>query len=52
MATPSGNISKFFVKLVSPVILKNRIVSTFLNVMFGYLEHYNTKIDNITNSDI
>lgn len=52
MATPTGNISSFFVRLVSPVILKNKIVATFINIMFDLFETQNKKIDNTVNNDI
>ena len=52
MATPNGNISAFFAKLVSPVIFQNKIVATFFSVMFDLFEKQNNTIDNVTNSDI
>ena len=52
MATPKGNISAFFAKLVSPVIFKNKIVATFFSIMFDLLEKQNSTIDNVTNGDI
>ncbi len=50
--TPKGNISNFFVRLVSPVILSNRIVATFMKTMFDLFEEYIVKQDNVINDDI
>lgn len=50
--TQSGNISAFFARLVSPVILENKIVATFFSVMFNLFEKHNKQIDIIINDDI
>lgn len=52
MTTPQNNVKAFFLRLVSPVIFKNRIVATILHAIYYYMTEYNNKIDNIVNTDI
>lgn len=50
--TPKGAISNFFSKLVSPVILSNKIVATFMVTMFDLLEKHVEETDYVINDDI
>lgn len=46
------NVYVFFARFVSPMILKNRIVSRVMTTLFDMLEKFNIKIDKVTNEDI
>ena len=46
------NIFKFFVNLVSPVILDNNIICVILSTIGDELSKFNKKVDYITNQDI
>ena len=47
-----NNITAFFARFVSPLILKNKIVATVMGTIFDFLEEFNTKVDKVTNEDI
>lgn len=50
--TPTKNVFKFFINLVSPVILENNMVCFILCTIADELEKFNHKIDCVTNLDV